>query len=160
MSNHTNTGENRLGELVMLHRIRQDESEMSDVSSLNSSSNLSSDFEKLDVSSTPSSMSTVFGSGSGSETPARSPSRTSSPHRRSNSGFFHRRSSSQGPASPSASSASEQRQKTKDDHLARWLTYGNVIYKSVGLGLMDLTVGMDLIRFAKDRGVGSHIDGF
>lgn len=141
-----------LGELVMLHRIRQDESEMSDASSLNSSSNLSADFDKLEVSSNPSSMSTVFGSTSGSETPA-SPSRTSSPHRRSNSGFFHRRSSSQGPSS-------SERQKTKDDHLARWLTYGNVVYKSVGLGLMDLTVGMDLIRFAKDRGIGSHIEGF
>lgn len=148
----TDTRQTRLGELVMLHRIRQDESEMSDASSLNSSSNLSADFDKLEVSSNPSSMSTVFGSTSGSETPA-SPSRTSSPHRRSNSGFFHRRSSSQGPSS-------SERQKTKDDHLARWLTYGNVVYKSVGLGLMDLTVGMDLIRFAKDRGIGSHIEGF
>jgi len=44
--------------------------------------------------------------------------------------------------------------------MAHWLQQGNVIYKGVGLGLMDLSVGLHLIQFAKEKGVGSHIDGF
>jgi len=44
--------------------------------------------------------------------------------------------------------------------LRQWLQTGNVIYKSVGFGLMDLTVGAYLIEFAKERGVGTHIEGF
>jgi ornithine cyclodeaminase/alanine dehydrogenase-like protein (mu-crystallin family) len=52
------------------------------------------------------------------------------------------------------------RKKRKDDQMASWLEVGNVIYKSVGLGLMDLTVGTYLIQYAKEKEVGSHIDGF
>ena len=44
--------------------------------------------------------------------------------------------------------------------LRRWLEGGNVIYKSVGLGLMDLCVGEDLVILARDRGVGTTIDDF
>lgn len=44
--------------------------------------------------------------------------------------------------------------------LIEWLTRGNVLYKSVGLGLMDLTVGHDLVTLARERGVGTHIDDF
>lgn len=44
--------------------------------------------------------------------------------------------------------------------LKDWLFKGNVIYKSVGLGLMDLTVGADLIRLAREKGVGVHVDDF
>jgi ornithine cyclodeaminase/alanine dehydrogenase-like protein (mu-crystallin family) len=44
--------------------------------------------------------------------------------------------------------------------LIEWLTKGNVVYKSVGLGLMDLTVGGDLIRLAKERNVGTTIPDF
>jgi len=40
------------------------------------------------------------------------------------------------------------------------LTRGNVLYKSVGLGLMDLTVGHDLVTLAREKGVGTHIDDF
>lgn len=47
-----------------------------------------------------------------------------------------------------------------DTGLKEWLTRGNVIYKSVGLGLMDITVGGELIRIAKERGVGVSIDDF
>ncbi|KAI0022803.1 ornithine cyclodeaminase [Xylariomycetidae sp. FL0641] len=47
-----------------------------------------------------------------------------------------------------------------DDHLARWLSSGNVIYKSVGLGLMDLTVGMEVVRLAREKGLGAHIENF
>lgn len=47
-----------------------------------------------------------------------------------------------------------------DKSLHEWLCRGNVIYKSVGLGLMDVTVGGDLVRVADERGVGTIIDNF
>jgi ornithine cyclodeaminase/alanine dehydrogenase-like protein (mu-crystallin family) len=47
-----------------------------------------------------------------------------------------------------------------DGGLVEWLQKGNVIYKSVGLGLMDVAVGNDLVRLADERGVGTRIDGF
>lgn len=49
----------------------------------------------------------------------------------------------------------------KTEHtLTDWLQRGNVIYKSVGLGLMDVVVGADLIRLADERGVGTRISNF
>ncbi|KAK0704187.1 hypothetical protein B0T21DRAFT_455519 [Apiosordaria backusii] len=47
------------------------------------------------------------------------------------------------------------------DHqqLAKWLAKGNVIYKSVGLGLMDLSVGMEMVKFAGEKNVGSRVEG-
>lgn len=44
--------------------------------------------------------------------------------------------------------------------LKEWLSRGNVIYKSVGLGLMDVVVGNELLRFARVRGVGTTIENF
>jgi len=44
--------------------------------------------------------------------------------------------------------------------LKNWLEKGNVIYKSVGLGLMDVCVGEDVCRMARDRGVGTIIENF
>jgi len=44
--------------------------------------------------------------------------------------------------------------------LVKWLTQGNVIYKSVGLGLMDLVVGGDVVNFANVRGIGTMIPDF
>ena len=44
--------------------------------------------------------------------------------------------------------------------LKEWLVRGNVIYKSVGLGLMDIVVGNELISFARQRGVGTTIENF
>lgn len=44
--------------------------------------------------------------------------------------------------------------------LKEWLERGNVIYKSVGLGLMDVTVGTDLVRLADERGLGTRIQNF
>lgn len=44
--------------------------------------------------------------------------------------------------------------------LKRWLVAGNVIYKSVGLGLMDLCVGEDIVLLARERGVGTTIEDF
>jgi len=106
----------------------------------------------MDTTTGRSAMSSLFGrssSGTGGG------SRSSSPSRIAKSPFsFHRRSSSQGSADR------QKKKKDKEDALARWLAGGNVIYKSVGLGLMDLTVGMQLVGFAREKGVGSHVDGF
>lgn len=44
--------------------------------------------------------------------------------------------------------------------LKKWLQAGNVIYKSVGLGLMDICVGEDLVMLSRERGVGKTVEGF
>ena len=44
--------------------------------------------------------------------------------------------------------------------LKRWLEGGNVIYKSVGLGLMDICVGEDLVGLAREKGVGTTMADF
>ena len=44
--------------------------------------------------------------------------------------------------------------------LKEWLTRGNVIYKSVGLGLMDVVVGNGLVDFARERKIGTTIQDF
>lgn len=38
--------------------------------------------------------------------------------------------------------------------LKKWIEAGNVIYKSVGLGLMDICVGEDLVGLAREKKVG------
>lgn len=57
------------------------------------------------------------------------------------------------------------RQATEDDgeedkKLREWVERGNVIYKSVGLGLMDLVAGGDLVKLARERNVGTTIEDF
>lgn len=44
--------------------------------------------------------------------------------------------------------------------LFEWLHRGNVIYKMVGLGLMDLVVGSELIRLGLERDIGTNIPDF
>ncbi|KAK4624673.1 hypothetical protein CLAFUW4_05381 [Fulvia fulva] len=44
--------------------------------------------------------------------------------------------------------------------LKEWLTRGDVIYKSVGLGLMDVVVGNELLGLAWSRGIGTRIENF
>ncbi|EAW08315.1 putative proline utilization protein PrnX-like [Aspergillus clavatus NRRL 1] len=44
--------------------------------------------------------------------------------------------------------------------LREWAERGNVIYKSVGLGLMDLVTAGDLIKLARGRKVGTVIEDF
>jgi hypothetical protein len=142
----------RLGELVMLHRLAIEESESDTMSSRSSIS----DIEKLDLSGerTPS-MSTVFSDqpSSTSHTPrSGSPARSESPSRLKAglANAFKRRNSG----------SSSDHEKKKEDGLARWLRDGNVVYKSVGLGLMDLVVGGHLVRLAVEKQVGTQIDGF
>ncbi|KAL5353491.1 hypothetical protein ACLOAV_001528 [Pseudogymnoascus australis] len=50
--------------------------------------------------------------------------------------------------------------KSKDDAMATWLGEGNVVYKCVGMGLMDLVVGGGLITLAREKGVGTTIPNF
>ena len=47
-----------------------------------------------------------------------------------------------------------------DKSMMEWLQRGNVIYKSVGLGLMDVVVGAELVRLADERGIGTRIESF
>ncbi|GIC94074.1 putative proline utilization protein PrnX-like [Aspergillus udagawae] len=44
--------------------------------------------------------------------------------------------------------------------LREWVERGNVIYKSVGLGLMDLVTGGDLVQMARTRNVGTSVEDF
>jgi len=55
---------------------------------------------------------------------------------------------------------SDGKEHKADSGLMEWLQRGNVIYKSVGLGLMDVVVGGDLVRLADERGVGTMIENF
>jgi len=69
---------------------------------------------------------------------------------------FHSRSAS-------ASSMSGRRKKVqteREDQMSRWLSGGNVIYKSVGMGLMDLVVGSDIIKLAREKNIGVTVDDF
>ncbi|KAE9370403.1 NAD(P)-binding protein [Stipitochalara longipes BDJ] len=92
----------------------------------------------------------------GSGTPsAKSPSRKSS-FTLSRKGSFSLRSrnSSQGP------SGRKKKQTEKENEMCSWLSSGNVIYKSVGMGLMDLVVGADLVKIARTKNIGVTIDVF
>ena len=44
--------------------------------------------------------------------------------------------------------------------LKRWLEAGNVLYKSVGLGVMDVSVGSDLVQLAESKNIGVRIENF
>jgi hypothetical protein len=140
----------------MLHRLAVEQSE-SDTASTTSSST-TNEFEKLDINSSHPSMSSVFSSekanttSSGRSTPrSASPSRSDSPSRRKSSIPNPFRRSSHG------SSSDESKQETA---LARWLRDGTVIYKSVGLGLMDLVVGAHLVKMAKKKEIGTQVGSF
>lgn len=68
------------------------------------------------------------------------------------------RSSSKGPRRTSSQRSHDKRKK--EDALVRWLRDGTVIYKSVGLGLMDLAVGMHMVQLAREKGIGTQVEGF
>lgn len=117
-----------------------------------SSTDVSSDMDKLDLTSGTPSMSAVFGSDGASTTGSSSKRSSSGSPKRKGSGLFPRR--------PSSPASTEQAKKGRDDHLSRWLTAGNVVYKSVGMGLMDLVVGMDVVQLAREKGVGTLVENF
>jgi ornithine cyclodeaminase/alanine dehydrogenase-like protein (mu-crystallin family) len=55
---------------------------------------------------------------------------------------------------------SKEPEDKEDKGMMEWLQKGNVIFKMVGLGLMDVVVGTELVRIADERGVGVRIDNF
>lgn len=93
------------------------------------------------------------------ETPSRASSRSSSfssLSRRSSSLLGHRRSKSD----LAALTAPARRESKDGEQMSRWLSKGNVIYKSVGLGLMDLCVGAEVVRLAREKGLGTTFEDF
>jgi len=128
-------------------------------STTTSSSNTATTGSSGEKMSVASAMSSVFGGSSSTKSSgSASTSRTSSPTRKSlKASIFHRRSHSH---DVDGAGGSKPDKDSDAYRLARWLQKGNVIYKSVGLGLMDLTVGMHLVKYAEEKGVGSRIEGF
>ncbi|KAJ5586850.1 uncharacterized protein N7459_002615 [Penicillium hispanicum] len=55
---------------------------------------------------------------------------------------------------------SEEDTADEEKSLREWVERGNVIYKSVGLGLMDLVTGGDLVRLARERSLGTVVEDF
>ncbi|KAG5925959.1 hypothetical protein E4U42_003788 [Claviceps africana] len=138
-----------LGELVMLHRLAVEESE---TDTTGSQTPVSTDAENsIDVDDKASSMAAVF-----NET---LPSRSASPSSSTSSPRHARKPSLPLPSHTRHGSSSETPSK-KEDRLAMWLRDGTVVYKSVGLSLMDLVVGMHVVKIAKARKVGTLIEGF
>lgn len=54
----------------------------------------------------------------------------------------------------------ELRQGKKPEGLERWLEDGFVIYKSVGMGIMDIAIGSKLLELAEEKGRGVRLDDF
>ena len=48
----------------------------------------------------------------------------------------------------------------KDEGVQEWLEEGFVVYKSVGVGIMDIAIGKALMELAAEKGVGVHLDSF
>ncbi|KAI4636021.1 hypothetical protein J4E83_000975 [Alternaria metachromatica] len=48
----------------------------------------------------------------------------------------------------------------KDKGVQEWLEEGFVVYKSVGVGIMDIAIGKALMELATEKGVGVHLDSF
>ncbi|RDW70601.1 putative proline utilization protein PrnX-like [Aspergillus mulundensis] len=47
-----------------------------------------------------------------------------------------------------------------EKHLREWVERGNVIFKGVGLGLMDLVTGTELVELARARKIGTTVEEF
>ena len=54
----------------------------------------------------------------------------------------------------------EKKHSRDEEEMTEWLARGNVIYKSIGLGLMDLVVGNEFVRLARDMGCGTLVADF
>lgn len=59
-----------------------------------------------------------------------------------------------------ATRQSEEDTADEEKSLREWVERGNVIFKSVGLGLMDLVTGGDLVRLARQRQLGTTVEDF
>lgn len=143
-----------LGELVMLENAAEDTYGYSSTDSSELAS-LTSSFDDIEIGSgAGKSLSAVFGPENGKERRSVSRNNSRSPSRRG-SGIFHKRTSSKG-----VSDIERKSQSPGDEAMCRWLSRGNVIYKSVGMGLMDLVVGADMITIAKEKGIGVTVPDF
>jgi len=144
-----------IGEIVMLeeqfaHEQDDDESAIDD-------SEFDRSADSLNLSDGKSSLaSALSGStndgGSGSRRSSRSSSFTGIS--RKSSLVFRKRKHALGDHPP------EKKQSKDERQMNDWLINGNVIYKSVGLGLMDLVVGVEMVKLAKMRGVGTTVSDF
>lgn len=54
----------------------------------------------------------------------------------------------------------ELREGEKPEGLEGWLQDGFVVYKSVGVGIMDIAIGSKLLELAKEKGRGVHLEDF
>ncbi|KAL1598576.1 hypothetical protein SLS59_006863 [Nothophoma quercina] len=54
----------------------------------------------------------------------------------------------------------ELRESGSPESLEKWLEDGFVVYKSVGVGIMDIAIGSKLLALAKEKGRGVHLDDF
>lgn len=145
----------------MLHRLATEESERSETDTLDDTPRTSMSDINFDLNDRQPSMSSVFSTGSqkpSSRSSSPSGSRSPSHHRKPSFPLPFRKSSTN--KSLSGSSNASDHEKKKEDGLCRWLRDGTVIYKSVGLGLMDLVVGMQVVKYAKEKGVGAQVEGF
>lgn len=149
-----------VGEILMLDEqfAHENDDDESTTAVEDEESDVRASMDGLDISR--SSLSHVLG-GSNGDTPSRASSRSSSfssLSRRSSSLLGHRRSRSD---LAKMASAAEAKKESKDEaQMSRWLSKGNVIYKSVGLGLMDLCVGAEVVRLAREKGVGTTFPDF
>ncbi|KAF7955326.1 uncharacterized protein EAE97_000585 [Botrytis byssoidea] len=168
-----------LGELVMLSHGIDPLNHSSAIDDSDESPRSSLDLHNLHID--------VTGNGDATPTPGSPHSPTSPPLARSMASIFHSEnstspSSSRSPSRKSSFSFRKPRtgststnttnssgtlgmlrkevQTEKEDSMSRWLRNGNVIYKSVGMGLMDLVVGAELIKLAREKGVGVSVEGF
>ncbi|KAK1989044.1 UbiD family decarboxylase [Colletotrichum cereale] len=139
-----------LGELVMLRRMCEEEE--AGEADVDAASIAPSELDKLDFSGTPSIKSAFSGADGASTSDSQS-----SISRDSATGSHTSRGSSVPRRSSSQRSSDKHK---KEDALVKWLRDGTVIYKSVGLGLMDLAVGMHMIQLAREKGIGTQVEGF
>lgn len=131
----------------MLHRLAVEESETETLASQTSAA--TEDSEKLELDDKAPAMTAVYKDGE--QRPASPSNSTTSSHK---SGFhmpFRK---------TSGSSSSASGQDKKEDGLSRWLRDGTVVYKCVGLGLMDLVIGNHLVKVAREKKVGTQIPNF
>ena len=52
----------------------------------------------------------------------------------------------------------QAKSQSGDDELVQWLERGFLVYKSVGIGVMDLATGHHLLSQAGSHSIGLHLD--
>jgi ornithine cyclodeaminase/alanine dehydrogenase-like protein (mu-crystallin family) len=93
--------------------------------------------------------------GGGSKAVSRKSSRASFNLSRKPSLSFRKRA-----GSVSSVGGRKKQQTESEDQMSRWLSGGNVIYKSVGMGLMDLVMGAEMVKLAKAKKIGTTVKNF